>query len=67
MTDKSQQSNGRDGVLSTLNLAIDGLNLAKEVSSITPVKAAFGTVAILLAMIRVSPLLSCNEKLQAHA
>ena len=61
MTDKSQQPKGRDGVLSTLNLAIDGLNLAKEVSSVT------GTVAILLAMIRVSSLLSCNEKLQVHA
>ena len=67
MTDKSQQPKGQDGVLSTLNLAIDGLNLAKEVSSVTPAKAAFGTVAILLAMIRVSSLLSCNEKLQAHA
>ena len=66
MTDKSQQPKGRDGVLSTLNLAIDGLNLAKEVSSVTPAKAAFGTVAILLAMIRVSLLLSCNEKLYAH-
>ena len=65
MADKSQQPKGRDGVLSTLNLAIDGLNLAKEVSSVTPAKAAFGTVAILLAMIRVS-LLSCNEKLYAH-
>ena len=55
MTDKSPQSKARDGVLSTLNLAIDALNLAKEVSSVTPAKAAFGTVAILLAMIRVSP------------
>ena len=55
MTDKSQQPKGRDGVLSTLDLAIDALNLAKEVSSVTPAKAVFGTVAILLAMIRVSP------------
>ena len=67
MTDKSQQPKGRDGVLSTLNFAIDGLNLAKEVSSVTPAKAAFGTVTIILTMIRVSPLLSCNERLQAHA
>ena len=55
MTDKSQRPKGRrDGVLSTLNLAIDGLNLAKEVVSVAPAKAAFGTVAILLMMIRVS-------------
>jgi len=49
-----QPEPGRDGVLSSLNMAIDGLNLAKEVSSITPAKAVFGTVSILLATIRVS-------------
>ena len=66
MTDKSQRPKGRrDGVLSTLNLAIDGLNLAKEVASVAPAKAAFGTVAILLMMIRVS-LPPCNETPQAH-
>ena len=67
MTDKYQQPKGQDGVLSTLNLAIDGLNLAKEVASVTPAKAAFGAVAILVTMIRVSPLLSYNERPQAHA
>ena len=66
MTDKSQQPKGRDGVLSTLNSAIDGLNLAKEIASVTPAKAAFGTVAILLIMIRVSPLYSYSEWPQAH-
>ena len=44
-----------------MNVAIDGLNLAKEVASVTPAKAAFGIVAILLTMIRVNPVLSCNE------
>ena len=68
MTDKSQRpKDPGDGVLSTLDLAIDGLNLAKEVASITPAKAAFGAVAILLTMIRVSLLVFCNEVLQAHA
>ena len=62
MTDKSQQLKGPgDGVLSTPNIAIDGLNIAKDVMNITPAKAAFGTVAVLLTMIRVSVLLSCNE------
>ena len=61
MTDKSQRPKGRDGVLSTLNVAIDGLNLAKEVARVTPAKAAFGVVVILLTMIRVNPILSCNE------
>jgi len=34
-------------------MAIDGLNLAKELSSVTPAKAVFGSVAILLVMIKV--------------
>ena len=65
MIDKSHHPRGRDGDLSTLNMAIDGLNLAKEVSSITPAKVAFGTVAIILTMIRVSPF-SPAMILQAH-
>ena len=66
MTDKSQQPKGRDGVLSSMNMAIDGLNLAKELSSITPAKAVFGSVAVLLTMIKVSFLLICNEMFQVH-
>jgi hypothetical protein len=66
MTDNSQQPKGRDSVLSSLNVAIDGLNLAKELSSVTPAKAVFGTVAILLTMVRVSSLLVCDEMSQVH-
>jgi hypothetical protein len=51
-----QRPKGRDGVLSALNVAIEGLNLAKEISSITPAKAVFGSVCILLVMIRVGDL-----------
>jgi len=65
MATGSQQSNGRDGVYSSLNVAIDALNLAKEVSSIAPAKAVFGTVSVLLTMIRVS-FLFCNEMSQVH-
>ena len=43
----------RDDVLSTLNVAIEAMNLAKEVSSVTPAKAVFGSVSALLTMIRV--------------
>jgi len=43
----------REGVLSTLNVAIEAMNLAKEVSSITPATAVFGSVSVLLTMIRV--------------
>ena len=49
-----------------MNMAIDGLNLAKELSNITPAKAVFGSVAILLTMIKVSFLLICNEMFQVH-
>ena len=58
MTDGSERPKGREGILSTLNVAIDGLNFAKEVADVTPAKAAFGSVAILLTMIRVSPISS---------
>jgi len=66
MADESQRQKGRDGVLSSLDVAIDGLNLAKEISSITPAKVVFGSVAILLTMIRVCFLLLYDGMLQAH-
>ena len=53
----------RDCVLSSLNVAIQAMALAKEVSSITPAKAVFGTVAVLLTMIKVcfsSPRTECS-------
>ena len=55
MAPNSQQQKGRDRVFSTLNVVIEGLNLAKEVSSVTPAKAVFGSASVLLTMIRVSP------------
>ena len=54
MEAESQRPKEREGVLSALNAAIEVLNLAKEVSSATPAKAIFGSVSIILAMIRVS-------------
>jgi len=65
MATKSQQPKGRNGTLSSLNVAIEALNLAKEASSITPAKAVFGSVSILLTMIRVRFLLPGNEMFQA--
>ena len=38
-------------------MAIDGLNIAKEATSTTPVGPVFGTVTLLLTMIRVSSFL----------
>ena len=43
----------RESVISTLNVTIEAMNLAKEVSSATPAKAVFGSAGILLTMIKV--------------
>ena len=58
MTDNLQRQNlkGRGRVIPALNMAIDGLNIAKGATSTTPVNPVFGSVAILLTMIRVNPL-----------
>ena len=52
----SQRRKGQDDVFSKLNEAIEDLNRAKELSSITQVKAVFGSTSGLLPAIRVSPL-----------
>ena len=54
----SRREKWQDGILSYLNAAIKAMNLAKEVASVTPAKAVFGSVGVLLTMIRVSVLLS---------
>jgi len=66
MDSKSQRPKRPDGAISPLNVAIEALNLAKEVSSITPAKAVFGSVSAILTMIRVRFLLFCNDLLQVH-
>ena len=58
MEHKTQQPKEREGTVSALSAVIEALNLAKEVSSITPAKAVFGSASILLAMIRVGLLLA---------
>ena len=54
METESQQPKEQEGALSALNGFIEVFNLAKEISSNTPAKAVFGSVSVLLAMIRVS-------------
>ena len=66
MAAKSQRPKGRDRSISALNVTIEALNLAKEVSSITPAKAAFGSVSVLLTMIKVCYLLSYGRILHVH-
>ena len=67
MTDGSQRQNGRGWVIPALNLAIDGLGVAKEATSGTPANPVFGPVVALLTMIRVSSLPFHNEISVAHA
>ena len=53
MDKESKQQKRRENALSLLDAAIEAMNLAKEVSSPTPAKAIFGSVSVLLRMIRV--------------
>ena len=46
----------RDGALSSLNAAIDAMNIAKDALSATPAKAVVGSVSVILTMIRVGSL-----------
>lgn len=54
MATHPQRQEGQDDALSTLDVAIETLNLAKEISSITPARAVFGSVGVILTTIRVS-------------
>jgi hypothetical protein len=65
MDANSQRPKGRDGVLSSLNMAIDAINFAKDIIDIAPAKAAFGSVSALLTMIRVRFFLFRDE-LRVH-
>ena len=57
MNTKSQRPKRPDAIFSSLNAAIDAMNIAKDVLGMTPAKAAFGTVSVILTMIRVGFLL----------
>jgi len=54
MEAEPQRPKAREGVISGLNAAIEAMNLAKELTDITPAKAVFGTVSVILTMTRVS-------------
>ena len=53
MDPETRRQKGRENIISSLNVAIETLNLAKEISSILPAKAVFGSVGIILTMIKV--------------
>ena len=57
MQSKSQRPKDREGVVSTLNIAIDSLGVTKDIVSIVGIPglgAAFGAVSSILTMIKVS-------------
>ena len=56
LTMDAQSQRRRDVTLSSLNAAIEAMNLAKEIASVTPAKAVFGSVSVVLTMIKVSSL-----------
>ena len=66
MTDKSQRWEDEGGVVLKLNKAIDDLNITKETMSTTPAYPLFDSVAALLATIRVSSFLFCDEMCETH-
>jgi len=61
-----QRPTERDGHISELNTAIEALNLAKDSSGIVLAKAVFGSVSVVLAMIRVSFLPIFVDRLQTE-
>ena len=52
MNPKSQRPERQDNTLSLLNAITEVANLAKELSGPTPAKAVFGTVGVILTMIK---------------
>jgi hypothetical protein len=57
---------GRDGVLSTLNVLIQALDVAKDTCGILPAQVALGSASVLLTMIRVRLPLPIGGKLLTH-
>ena len=66
MDPNSKRQKRRDNALSLLNVAIEAVNLAKELSSVTPAKAVFSSVSVLLVMIRVRILHFSNDVFWIH-
>lgn len=53
MKTKSRRPKGREGTLSSLNAAIEAINLAKEVATAAPTKTALDSASVLLTVIKV--------------
>jgi hypothetical protein len=53
----------RDGVLATLDVFVQALNLAKDTCGVPPAQIAFGAASALLSMIRVRFYILCGDEL----
>jgi hypothetical protein len=62
----SQRPKGRDGALTTLNVCIQALDIAKDACGIPPAQVALGSASTLLTMIRVRFSLLREDKLLTH-
>ena len=51
-----EKGKDRDPVLSVLNATIDALNIAEKIATIAPAQAVFGSVSILLTVVKVCSL-----------
>jgi hypothetical protein len=63
----SQPPKGRDGVLTSLDLLIQALSVAKDACGIPPAQIAFSSATVLLTMIRVRLSLLREGKHLTHA
>ena len=66
MNAKSRRPKPRDGAISSLNAAIDAMNLVKEALSMTPAMAVAGLVSVVLTMTRVCFLPFNIDRLSAN-
>jgi len=66
MGTETQQQERRGNTISSLNAAIEVLNLAGGISDIIPAKVVFGTVSVLLVAIRVCFPLAYDDRLRAE-
>jgi hypothetical protein len=62
----SQQPKGRDAVLTSLDLFIQTLIIAKDACGIPPAQVAFGSATVLLTMIRVHFSIFRQDKIPTH-
>ena len=66
MEAESKRPKGQEAAISALNAAVEAMNLAEKISTIAPAKTVFGTVSILLTLIRVCFMLFCNDLFQIY-